>query len=934
MIILSDNGYRDKPLDVVLGKLALHRCDPRQRGANQWLSKCPAHDDRNPSLSVSEGSDGRVLLHCHAGCTTEAIVRSIGLDLKDLFPRKAGDHDPVLPGARELLDRIRQSPQVNAQPAGYGTLEALPLPADDLAQVTRLTGDYERETGAKFARAWAYHNAEGQVVQVVLRLEDSEGKKTIRPISLHGGKWVKKWLPKPRPLYNLPAILAADPTVPVFLVEGEKCAERLGKLGFLVTTSSSGAKAEQRTDWGPLSGRLVIAWPDKDKSGEDYVQNVEGILRGKAARLVTVRLADHVPNLPEGGDIADVLDKPETYRLGGLGDKALRELIAGWAAEAAQRASVPGSNGQSGKRPPKPAVPPWRPFPTDLLPSPAREYVKAAAAALKTSEAFLAPPLLTMLGSAVGNALWLRAKGTWEVPPILWTVIVGESGQGKSPAFRLVLEPIRMFQERAFEEYDRQWKEYVKEFEQYEREKDKWKRGKSSSIVPPEEPDPPPKIRYYVSDTTVEALALVLKINPRGVLLARDELAGWFGGFDRYASNKGRTSSDASHWLSLYNADTLTVDRKTGTPTTIHVPRAAVSLTGTIQPAILRRALSPENRENGLAARLLFVYPPRTPREWSKADVPRRLKDAMAGVAGQLLSLQPEPDGKSVQPVFVKLDEKAEAAFIEYFNRHNQEIVELEGDLAAAWAKLEETALRLALIVHCIRWASGDVKDHLLLDAESMRRGIALTEWFKYETARIYAILDENEEDRDQRRLAEWVAQHGGQVTVRDVMRGLRRFRDMRADDVEAALNELVAAGIGAWETIAGDKGGQPARVFVLSEEWRHNPVKSPPSGDTTPQNPSENGGCVAVSPCRHCENATHTDKTDSTSGDSREVVLGDKAGDPAPALPPAGVAAQCGPSVNPPKADGQASDSLEELPDDVSDLFEEYTPDKEWRSL
>lgn len=53
--------------------------------ADGWRARCPAHDDRQPSLSISEGADGRVLLHCHAGCSTESICQSLGLSVSDLF---------------------------------------------------------------------------------------------------------------------------------------------------------------------------------------------------------------------------------------------------------------------------------------------------------------------------------------------------------------------------------------------------------------------------------------------------------------------------------------------------------------------------------------------------------------------------------------------------------------------------------------------------------------------------------------------------------------------------------------------------------------------------------------------------------------------------------------------------------------------------------
>lgn len=54
--------------------------------SNGWASKCPAHDDRAPSLAIGRGRDGRTLLRCFAGCATGAIVNALGLTLADLFP--------------------------------------------------------------------------------------------------------------------------------------------------------------------------------------------------------------------------------------------------------------------------------------------------------------------------------------------------------------------------------------------------------------------------------------------------------------------------------------------------------------------------------------------------------------------------------------------------------------------------------------------------------------------------------------------------------------------------------------------------------------------------------------------------------------------------------------------------------------------------------
>ena len=58
--------------------------------SGQWQARCPAHDDRTPSLSVSVGPDGKVLLHCHAGCGISAVLSALGLTAHDLFPERSG----------------------------------------------------------------------------------------------------------------------------------------------------------------------------------------------------------------------------------------------------------------------------------------------------------------------------------------------------------------------------------------------------------------------------------------------------------------------------------------------------------------------------------------------------------------------------------------------------------------------------------------------------------------------------------------------------------------------------------------------------------------------------------------------------------------------------------------------------------------------------
>lgn len=66
----------------------------RKMGADRWQACCPAHDDKSPSVSIRELSDGAVLVHCFAGCSVHEIVAAAGLDIAELFPEKTEHYVP------------------------------------------------------------------------------------------------------------------------------------------------------------------------------------------------------------------------------------------------------------------------------------------------------------------------------------------------------------------------------------------------------------------------------------------------------------------------------------------------------------------------------------------------------------------------------------------------------------------------------------------------------------------------------------------------------------------------------------------------------------------------------------------------------------------------------------------------------------------------
>ena len=468
-------------------------------------------------------------------------------------------------------------------------------------------------------------------------------------------------------------------------------------------------------------------------------------------------------------------------------------------------------------------------FPVGAFPKPIHTFVEAASSAIGCDASYIALPLLSGMAAAVGNSRSIELKRGWSEPCVIWSAIVGESGTHKSPAVEIALRPLRERQHFAVLEHRVNMKVFEADHARWKKELRAWERQGGSSDPPPE-PEPPICERTIVDDITTEALLTRLRDNPRGLLLVRDELAGWLGSFDRYSGGHG---ADAARWIEVFGARAVTVDRKGGG--TEYVPRAAVSICGGIQPEALRLALGRQHIENGLAARLLFTMPPRKPRQWTDAEIPEDVERGMHAIFAKLLSLEPLRDyDDDPEPVNIQLDPGAKAAWITFVNEHGTEGLDRFGEEASAWSKLEGIAARLALIVHLARWAGGEQVDSETVDAESIADGVQLARWFAGEAERVYGLLTGDEDERDRDKLLQWIEGRGGRVTARDLTRGPRRFRN-DPDGAESALRSLADDGWGTWQIHPhGPGGGRPTWFFAL--------VERAGDGDETPFSPDVDG--------------------------------------------------------------------------------------------
>jgi len=274
---MTDTDPVERVLSLVAGT--------RREADGGFVARCPAHDDHKPSLRIARGDDGRCLLHCRAGCDIDSVLRSLGLQARDL---RAADSRPT-------HSTVQTRPVDGADSSSFDTAAAA-------AHV------YAARLG-RWSRSWTYTNASGEPVGLVLRWDKPDGsKRDIRPIWRIAGRWRMQAPTDARPLFNLHNIESAPR---VFVAEGEKCAELLCLLGFAATTSSGGSAAARKSEWSSLAGREVCIIPDADDAGARYAEDVRAICESLTppAFVRIVKLSGLRENA--GDDIEQWLDARE-----------------------------------------------------------------------------------------------------------------------------------------------------------------------------------------------------------------------------------------------------------------------------------------------------------------------------------------------------------------------------------------------------------------------------------------------------------------------------------------------------------------------------------------------------------------------------------------------------------------------------------------------
>lgn len=226
----------------------LSRLQGVKGGHGQWTARCPAHDDRQNSLSVGEGKDGRVLLRCHAGCDVDRIAAALGVTKSDLFPDKL-----------------------------------------------------QKEGRPPVVATYRYLDDNGKLLAEKLRRADKSFT-WRQPDPRHG--WVYNRKGVPNRLYVGGELAGA-----VFVCEGEKDVDTLHRLGYNAASGADGAgPGKWRKEYTEqLRGCAVCVFTDNDDVGRAYAAETCNALHGAASSVQLLDIATVWPEIPEHGDVSDLV---------------------------------------------------------------------------------------------------------------------------------------------------------------------------------------------------------------------------------------------------------------------------------------------------------------------------------------------------------------------------------------------------------------------------------------------------------------------------------------------------------------------------------------------------------------------------------------------------------------------------------------------------
>ncbi|EJF90366.1 YfjI family protein [Bartonella tamiae] len=472
------------------------------------------------------------------------------------------------------------------------------------------------------------------------------------------------------------------------------------------------------------------------------------------------------------------------------------------------------------------SLPAVEPFKDIMLPDALSAYVYDVADRQQSPADFVAVSCLCGLAAVVGNGVRVSPKqhDDWQIVPNLWGAIIGRPSAMKSPAMQSALAPIYAIQD----DMRKDWQESQKQASIDDvlsalDEKDRKKKAAQAfkggdreaaralladSVVDDEDKTPCP--RLVVNDATVEKLGELLNQNPRGLLLIRDELAGFLAKMegDDY-------QSDRAFYLEAFNGDGQFTYDRIGRGT-VHIQNATLSMIGGIQPSriapIVSNAMTGKG-DDGLVQRLQMAVWPDDVHDWQWTDrLPDR--DARQAYEAVFRTLHDNPLGSPENPLVMRFSSSAQLMFREWMEDIQAEARSgnVSGVMESHMLKMPKTIASLALIFELVEGGRFEIGDLATATA------LVWAEYLISHARRLYAAGQTMAED-GARLIIERRHELPDLFTVRDI----HQKRWARLADREAVVSAIEILTDGNYcRALARDtteSGGRPTVCYEWNPE-------------------------------------------------------------------------------------------------------------------
>ena len=404
--------------------------------------------------------------------------------------------------------------------------------------------------------------------------------------------------------------------------------------------------------------------------------------------------------------------------------------------------------------------------------------------------------LMSICSSLTPDArLELRKETDHYIKPTIWSLAVGRSGAAKSPPMTRLLAPLEKLDAEENEERNHLLKAYRENLEYYEA------KGKQKDD---KKPSPPPleRMRVY-KDFTIESVLQQLKTNNgKGLTIICHELTAWINSWGKYAGG----SNDRAYWIQLYDGDPIVKTRVSTTKPDqengLRVSRPIISLTAGIQPDVLQGILS-KSTENSDGFWYRFVYHsiPKALRDHRIYVKPDRMMFDVAEMYNRL---------EALPPCTHKLSQGAQEAYWDFAQEVEQSLFnETNPLLDGIYTKHQTHALKLAMMLHNLRFVSGDVTNQGTIGVLEMTQAIGLAQ--QSLRTGLSILLEHGGEDEEVTTIAYKVMQSRKGLTIQrpTEIRHLGRKRGTSTTAPKstcvAVLNMIEKCSRGAWLGTPGD---------------------------------------------------------------------------------------------------------------------------------